>query len=50
MTGSLPQAWTVKRIAYAGAPMTPTLAEELTGALHPELTEGRYHPLAEVRT
>ena len=36
-TGSLPQAWTVKRIAYAGAPMTPTLAEELTGALHPEV-------------
>ena len=36
-TGSLPQAWTVKRIAYAGAPMTPTLAEELNGALHPEV-------------
>ena len=36
-TGSLPQAWTVKRIAYAGAPMTPVLAEELTGALHPEV-------------
>ena len=36
-TGSLPQAWTVKRIAYAGAPMTPTLAENLNGALHPEV-------------
>ncbi len=52
-TGSLPQAWTVKRIAYAGAPMTPVLAEELTSAvgkiLRRELTEGRYHPLAEVR-
>ncbi len=36
-TGSLPQAWTVKRIAYAGAPMTPVLAEELNGALHPEV-------------
>ena len=36
-TGSLPQAWSVKRIAYAGAPMTPTLAEELNGALHPEV-------------
>ncbi len=36
-TGSLPRAWTVKRIAYAGAPMTPVLAEELTGALHPEV-------------
>ena len=36
-TGSLPQAWTVKRIAYAGAPMTPVLAEELNAALHPEV-------------
>ena len=36
-TGSLRQAWTVKRIAYAGAPMTPTLAEKLNGALHPEV-------------
>ena len=36
-TGILPQAWTAKRIAYAGAPMTPVLAEELNGALHPEV-------------
>ncbi len=36
-TGSLPRAWTVKRIAYAGAPKTPVLAEELNGALHPEV-------------
>jgi 2-furoate---CoA ligase len=36
-TGSLPRAWTVKRIAYAGAAMTPTLAEKLNGALRPEV-------------
>ena len=36
-TGRLPRAWSVKRIAYAGAPMTPTLAEELNGALRPEV-------------
>jgi 2-furoate---CoA ligase len=35
-TGGL-QASTVTRVAYAGAPMTPALAEELTGTLHPEV-------------
>ena len=33
-TAALPA---VPRVAYAGAPMTPALAEELTGTLHPEV-------------
>src|ERR1019366_5132137 len=37
-TGRLPAtASTVTRIAYAGAPMTPALAGELTATLHPEV-------------
>src|SRR6202035_5066962 len=34
-TGRLDQA--TKRVAYAGAPMTPALAAELNDALHPEV-------------
>ena len=36
-TGRLAQAKTVKRVAYAGAPMTPALAAELHDALRPEV-------------
>ena len=36
-TGRLAQAGTVKRVAYAGAPMTPALAAQLDDALHPEV-------------
>ena len=37
-TGRLAEAATaVNRVAYAGAPMTPALVEELAGTLHPEV-------------
>ncbi len=36
-TGRLARAKTVKRVAYAGAPMTPALAAELHDALRPEV-------------
>ncbi len=37
-TGGLAEAATaVTRVAYAGAPMTPALVEELAGTLHPEV-------------
>ncbi len=37
-TGRLARAAeTVTRVGYAGAPMTPALAEEINGALHPEV-------------
>jgi 2-furoate---CoA ligase len=37
-TGRLSRAATsVTRVAYAGAPMTPALAEEISGTLHPEV-------------
>jgi 2-furoate---CoA ligase len=37
-TGRLNQAAkSVTRVAYAGAPMTPALAEEISGTLHPEV-------------
>lgn len=35
-TGRLQKASSVRRVAYAGAPMTPTLAEEINEALRPE--------------
>ena len=35
-TGRLAEASSVRRIAYAGASMTPALAEQLAGALRPE--------------
>lgn len=35
-TGRLHEASSVRRLAYAGAAMTPTLADQLTDALHPE--------------
>lgn len=36
-TGRLAEATSVRKLAYAGASMTPTLAEQLTGALAPEV-------------
>lgn len=35
-TGQLDQARSVRRLAYAGAPMTPTLAEQLVAAVQPD--------------
>lgn len=35
-TGRLGEATSVRKLAYAGASMTPTLAEQLTGTLQPE--------------
>ncbi|MDR7251330.1 2-furoate---CoA ligase [Nocardioides sp. BE266] len=35
-TGQLDRARSVRRLAYAGAPMTPTLAEQLVAALQPD--------------
>jgi 2-furoate---CoA ligase len=35
-TGRLDQARSVRRLAYAGAPMTPTLAEQLVAAVQPD--------------
>jgi len=35
-TGRLDEARSIRRLAYAGAAMTPTLAEQLTEAVHPE--------------
>ncbi|MCW2844538.1 MAG: AMP-dependent synthetase and ligase, partial [Nocardioides sp.] len=35
-TGRLDDAWSVRKLAYAGASMTPRLAEELVEILHPE--------------
>ncbi|GAB6986783.1 class I adenylate-forming enzyme family protein [Nocardioides pyridinolyticus] len=35
-TGRLDEATSVRKVAYAGASMTPTLAEKLAGALNPE--------------
>jgi 2-furoate---CoA ligase len=36
-TGRLAEAASVTRLAYAGAAMTPSLAQTLTGTLHPEV-------------
>ena len=36
-TGRLAEAAAVTRVAYAGAPMTPALIDELAGTLHPEV-------------
>ena len=36
-TGRLAEAASVRRLAYAGAAMTPSLARELTGTLRPEV-------------
>ncbi len=36
-TGRLGEAASVRRLAYAGAAMTPALARELAGTLHPEV-------------
>jgi 2-furoate---CoA ligase len=36
-TGRLAECRSVRRLAYAGATMTPALAEELAAALHPEV-------------
>jgi len=35
-TGRLGEAQTLKRLAYAGAAMSPTLAEQLVAAVHPD--------------
>lgn len=35
-TGRLHEATSIKRLAYAGAAMTPTLAEQLSEAVHPD--------------
>lgn len=35
-TGRLDEASSVRKLAYAGASMTPSLAEKLSGVLHPE--------------
>jgi 2-furoate---CoA ligase len=36
-TGRLADATSVRRLAYAGAPMTPALAAQLTDTLHPDV-------------
>ncbi|MCW2793418.1 MAG: AMP-dependent synthetase [Nocardioides sp.] len=35
-TGRLDDAWSVRKLAYAGASMTPNLAQQLVETLHPE--------------
>jgi len=41
-TGRLGELRTVRRLAYAGAPMSPALAAELIDALHPEATVNHF--------
>ncbi|GAA1162975.1 class I adenylate-forming enzyme family protein [Nocardioides aquiterrae] len=41
-TGRLAEAASVRKLAYAGAAMTPTLAERLTDAVHPERFVNHY--------